>query len=290
MTIEASAAAAPRGPASPQIEAALRAAAALTGMELVFLAGLGPERFTWEAVHGSWPGITAGETLPRADSFCAAMLGGAPPITSDAGREPAYAPLALHTRFGVTSYVGVPVVTPAGVVGTLCAIDRRSVPVDSAVLAVMHGLADVVAEALSGGPTVRVTRTAAGWRVDTGGRSAGLSDGADELPVALSLADLCVEDLEPPQRPQRQQGTDAPQDETELLRVQVRQLEYALAARVAIEQAIGTLAERWSIPPRDAFERLRKVARAKGVRVHLLAGSVVASTHETVPKLPVELR
>ncbi len=287
MTLEASAAASTAASGSPQIEAALRAAAALTGMELVFLAGVGPELFTWQALHGSWPGITVGETLPRADSFCAAMLGGAPPITSDAARDPAYALSAFRSRYGVTSYVGVPVVTPAGVVGTLCAIDRRSVAVDAAVLAVMRGLADVVSEALTGGPTVRVTRTASGWRVDDGGRSAGLPNEGDELPVALSLADLCVDDLEPPLRPQR---TDATQDETELLRVQVRQLEHALAARVLIEQAIGTLAERWSVPPRDAFERLRRLARAQGMRVHVLAKSVVTSTHEAVPNLPVELR
>lgn len=286
MTIEASAAASPAASGSPQIEAALRAAAALTGMELVFLSGVGPELFTWQALHGSWPGITVGETLPRADSFCAAMLGGASPITSDAAQDPAYASSAFRSRYGVTSYVGVPVVTSAGVVGTLCAIDRRSVAVDAAVLAVMRGLADVVSEALSGGPTVRVTRTASGWRVDDG-RSSRLPNEGDELPVALSLADLCVDDLEPPLRPQR---SDATQDETELLRVQVRQLEHALAARVLIEQAIGSLAERWSVPPRDAFERLRKVARAQGMRVHVLAKSVVTSTHEAVSSLPVELR
>jgi hypothetical protein len=44
----------------------------------------------------------------------------------------------------------------------------------------------------------------------------------------------------------------------------VKQLEHALAARVVVEQAIGVLTERQHSSPRQAFERLRKVARSRG--------------------------
>jgi AmiR/NasT family two-component response regulator len=71
--------------------------------------------------------------------------------------------------------------------------------------------------------------------------------------------------------------------------VSVRQLEHALAARVRIEQAIGVLAERWRSTPREAFERLRKVARSLGRRVHDLGGDVIASITDPAVTLPDEL-
>lgn len=268
------------------IDAALRAASALTGMELVYLSGMSPTTFTWQAVHGSWPGVTEGDALPRSDSFCAAMLDGAPAATADALSVPAYAATRFRSEFGAVSYVGVPVVTTSGVIGTLCGIDHGTVPVDAGVVGVLRALADVVSEAIDGRPTVRVVRTAGGWRVDGGPRMPELPGDMDGLPAALTLADLCA-GVEPPSRPER---AEDPTNETERLRVQIRQLEHALAARVVIEQAIGALAERRSIPPREAFERLRKVARARGMRVHALAKSVVASTNEAVPALPVDLR
>ena len=56
-----------------------------------------------------------------------------------------------------------------------------------------------------------------------------------------------------------------------------RQLEHALQSRVVIEQAKGVLAERFGLPLEDAFDVLRKAARANRVRIHLLATDVVAS-------------
>ncbi|MCV2488661.1 ANTAR domain-containing protein [Geodermatophilus sp. YIM 151500] len=55
----------------------------------------------------------------------------------------------------------------------------------------------------------------------------------------------------------------------------VAQLEHALAARVAIERAIGVLAERHRTNPRDAFEALRGRARSEGRAVHDLAREVL---------------
>jgi hypothetical protein len=77
--------------------------------------------------------------------------------------------------------------------------------------------------------------------------------------------------------------------EAERLAVTVAQLEHALAARVRVEQAIGVLAERHRLRPREAFDLLRKASRARGARVAELAQDVVASTANPLLRLPDEL-
>ena len=100
------------------------------------------------------------------------------------------------------------------------------------------------------------------------------------------LADLLAGELRPPQRPPRPTGSLGADEQ---LRLSIRQLEHALAARVRIEQAIGVLAERWSATPRDSFERLRRVARSLGRKVHDLGGDVIASITDPTVVLPAEL-
>ena len=78
-------------------------------------------------------------------------------------------------------------------------------------------------------------------------------------------------------------------DEAQRLAVTVAQLEHALAARVRVEQAIGVLAERHRLRPREAFDLLRKASRARGARVTELAQDVVASTANPLLRLPDEL-
>jgi hypothetical protein len=73
------------------------------------------------------------------------------------------------------------------------------------------------------------------------------------------------------------------------LAVTVAQLEHALAARVRVEQAIGVLAERHRLRPREAFDLLRKASRSRGTRVTELAQDVVASTANPLLRLPDEL-
>jgi hypothetical protein len=73
------------------------------------------------------------------------------------------------------------------------------------------------------------------------------------------------------------------------LAVTVAQLEHALAARVRVEQAIGVLAERHRLRPREAFDLLRKASRSRGVRVTEMAQDVVASTANPLLLLPDEL-
>jgi len=78
-------------------------------------------------------------------------------------------------------------------------------------------------------------------------------------------------------------------DEMSRLRATVGQLERALSVRVRVEQAIGILAERHRVRPRQAFEQLRSVARGRGQRVIDIAGDVIASATNPLLQLPDEL-
>ena len=69
----------------------------------------------------------------------------------------------------------------------------------------------------------------------------------------------------------------------------VAQLEHALASRVRVEQAIGVLAERHRLRPREAFDLLRGAARSRGQRITEIAQDVVASTANPLLRLPDEL-
>jgi hypothetical protein len=144
-----------------------------------------------------------------------------------------------------------------------------------------------------------VRRTADGWRV-----------GDDELPdltCAMVLADLLAAELpteiqpaitaaaapapaaSPATRTARSAERGEADEETSRLRATVGQLEHALTARIRIEQAIGVLAERHRIRPRQAFEQLRTAARNRGKRVIDIATDVVASASNPLLQLPEEL-
>jgi hypothetical protein len=158
-----------------------------------------------------------------------------------------------------------------------------------------------------------VRRTADGWRV-----------GGDELPdltCAMVLADLIAAELptdiqpaipagppmaaaagsrarSPRRDPRSQRGPrpaertvaeESAAEEAHRLRTTVDQLEHALTARIRIEQAIGVLAERHRIHPRQAFEQLRSAARNRGRRVIDIAADVVASASNPLLQLPEEL-
>ena len=132
-----------------------------------------------------------------------------------------------------------------------------------------------------------VRRTADGWRV-----------GDDELPdltCAMVLADLLAAELPTDIQPAvpaaaAQRARDEPvAEEARRLRTTIGQLEHALTARVRIEQAIGVLAERHRIRPRQAFEQLRSAARNRGRRVIDIASDVVASATNPLLQLPEEL-
>jgi len=132
-----------------------------------------------------------------------------------------------------------------------------------------------------------VRRTADGWRV-----------GDDELPdltCAMVLADLLAAELPTEIQPAVSSapavsGRDEPvAEEARRLRTTIGQLEHALTARIRIEQAIGVLAERHRIRPRQAFEQLRTAARNRGRKVIDIATDVVASASNPLLQLPEEL-
>jgi hypothetical protein len=127
---------------------------------------------------------------------------------------------------------------------------------------------------------VIVRRSERGWQVG--------EEQAADLTSAMVLADLLAADLGAPARrpPAGPRGED---DEAARLAVTVAQLEHALAARVRVEQAIGVLAERHRLGPREAFDLLRNVARSRGRKVTEIAETVVDSASNPLLPLPEEL-
>jgi hypothetical protein len=116
-----------------------------------------------------------------------------------------------------------------------------------------------------------------------------------DLTSAMVLADLLAAELpaEGPPTPgnpaaSRQRQQPEPPD-TRQLQETVAQLEHALTVRVRVEQAIGVLAERHRLRPRQAFELLRSAARSRGRRVLEVAGEVVDSASNPLLRLPEEL-
>jgi ANTAR domain len=69
----------------------------------------------------------------------------------------------------------------------------------------------------------------------------------------------------------------AQNDPTAFLIERTIQLQTALDSRVVIEQAKGILAERSSITPEEAFERMRRDARSRRMKLHELAADIVAT-------------
>jgi hypothetical protein len=267
------------GLAHPAVDAALATAATLLGMDVVFVGSMSEESFRFERLHGDWPGLHEGLESDRTDSFCHRMLAGAPCSTSNAAIDSFYSDAPIRTRLSISSYVGVPIRDADGaVIGTLCGLDRGSVSVDEATIDVLRDLARVVAAHMTPAlQTAVIRRTPEGWRVG--------EETTDDLVSAIVLSDLIAGELPRQSRPPR-----AEQDADELtrLRLTVEQLEHALAARVTIEQAIGVISERRQVPPREAFETLRSVARVRGARIQQLACDVVAST-TSATELPAEL-
>jgi len=136
------------------------------------------------------------------------------------------------------------------------------------------------------GEPVVVRRSGRGWRV-------GAEETAD-LTSAMVLADLLAADLGSPAIPVTAPAAGPPSpvseaDEAARLAVTVAQLEHALSARVRVEQAIGVLAERHRLRPRQAFDLLRNVARSSGQKVIEIAEAVVDSTSNPLLALPEEL-
>jgi ANTAR domain-containing protein len=126
-----------------------------------------------------------------------------------------------------------------------------------------------------------VRRSEQGWQVG--------DEQAADLTSAMVLADLLAAELGSPAPPPVSPPRATEEGEAARLAVTVAQLEHALTARVRVEQAIGVLAERHRLRPRQAFDLLRSVARSGGRRVIEIAETVVDSTTNPLLTLPEEL-
>jgi hypothetical protein len=142
-------------------------------------------------------------------------------------------------------------------------------------------------------PAVAVTRVPTGWAVT----SPIGTDSVGDLVEGLSLADLITEELGGSTDPDRSarrsvrgpSSISEPEDPRDArlaaLERTVAQLEHALAARVSTERAIGVLAERHGISPREAFETMRQSARSQGRAVTELAGEVLDGLPGRLPSM-----
>jgi hypothetical protein len=126
-----------------------------------------------------------------------------------------------------------------------------------------------------------VRRSDQGWQVG--------DEQAADLTSAMVLADLLAAELGSPAPPPASPPRSTEEGEAARLAVTVAQLEHALTARVRVEQAIGVLAERHRLRPRQAFDLLRNVARSGGRRVIEIAETVVDSASNPLLTLPEEL-
>jgi hypothetical protein len=126
-----------------------------------------------------------------------------------------------------------------------------------------------------------VRRCEQGWQVG--------NEQAADLTSAMVLADILAAELGTPAPPPASPPRSTEEGEAARLAVTVAQLEHALTARVRVEQAIGVLAERHRLRPRQAFDLLRSVARSGGRRVIEIAETVVDSTTNPLLTLPEEL-
>lgn len=267
------------------VDAALSTAATLLGMQVVYLGSIDfdGDTYRFDRVIGESAGVREGDVVPFATTYCRQMVDGASPATADVSADPVYGAITPLPGADVVSYVGVPVRNRDGrVIGTLCGFDARALLVADHVVGVLRELAGIISAHLGENPredAVTIRRTPQGWAV-------GQAEHETSLTSAMILADLLAEDLGAARRPE---ARPAELDEVSRLRASVAQLEHALAARVLVEQAIGVVAERHGVAPRDAFEALRKVARRGGIRVHALARDVVASVTDPSTNLPPEL-
>ena len=145
-------------------------------------------------------------------------------------------------------------------------------------------LRPALAAAPPGASPVALVRTPRGWSVIC---PAG-SEPVEGLLEGLTLADVIADELGQPLEPDRTARRSAPgpapieAEDPRDVRIAAHertdaQLEHALAARVSTERAIGVLAEREGLSPREAFEGLRGQARSSGRPVVELAREVLAS-------------
>src|SRR5579875_1591687 len=114
---------------APVVDATLTTAAAMLGMEVVFIASLDERDFAFVRVQGSMPGVVEGAMRPRHETMCDRVARIGPFTTCDAPNAPGFGHLQAIVELNIRSYAGVPIHAGDDVVGSLCGVDRESVEV-----------------------------------------------------------------------------------------------------------------------------------------------------------------
>jgi AmiR/NasT family two-component response regulator len=68
-----------------------------------------------------------------------------------------------------------------------------------------------------------------------------------------------------------------PNDPTAFLLERTIQLQTALDSRILIEQAKGIVAERESITPEQAFDKIRRQARSRRMKLHDVSAEIIST-------------
>ncbi len=137
------------------INATLREALSLLGMDMAFLGRYvyGYEEFRGLAGDAEQFGLSEGFRLPFTQTLCRQMsMGRVPNIIPDVSTESALADLPLVKDGTIQSYAGVPVVAPDGTeYGALCCLSAQPEPhLTEEHLRRLQELADALGEHLSG--------------------------------------------------------------------------------------------------------------------------------------------
>jgi len=196
----------------------------------------------WTWFKGSH-GLDQRERVPRAPGLSASAIAGeGAHVVPDTAADPVACDDPLVAALGLRFYAGWPIVTPDGHrIGTVDVMDVQPRQVDHDELTVLADLATMVAHELE-------LRLSAGRAVEA----------ERALRAQLQREKTLVEQI------------------AALEAERTSQLEYALAHRVAVEQAKGVLMGREDLGVDEAFERLRAVARSRRQPVEELAREVVA--------------
>jgi diguanylate cyclase (GGDEF)-like protein/putative nucleotidyltransferase with HDIG domain len=141
----------------------LAAARETLGMELAYLSELRDAELVLRDVDGdtdAYGGVGPGFTLPKALSWCHAMVAGdRPQLVPDAGAAP---PHPFVEATGIRAYAGVPVYHPDGsLYGTLCCLSRSPQPqLGERDLRFLDGLARMASDRLAAAEGARIDRRA----------------------------------------------------------------------------------------------------------------------------------
>ena len=231
------------------LDAVLGTARELLGCELVALNVLTDESVVTARAQGHLPGLSPGTRASRTDTLCHLLLAGTVPTATVVRTAPHLAGNPSVQDLAVRTYVGVPVADDEQhVVGTLCGFDRRELQVDPRSLVVLEQLAAVLSPyaAELAALDATIVRRQGAWLVE----------GVEPEGTGTALAALLAGGIDVP-----------PVQEREWLVANVATLEAATRDRTAVEQAVGRVAERLGVPPREAFARLQDHARRRHGRV-----------------------